>query len=77
MAEDLSPGPGAPVRWSYKTVRMYVGQDNFDDQLDSIGYEGWELVYIRRINAEYEDYVFKRPSDWEDRRIDKVLIGQV
>jgi len=58
------------MRWQYKRVNLAIGdvpQSAFQDQLDALGAEGWELVatlqHERHGYSHEVHLVFKRPVD--------------
>ena len=44
------------IRWEYKVVRLT--RSFIQEQLDDIGWDGWELVHIKE--GKLDTYTFKR-----------------
>lgn len=61
------------MRWQYKRVNLDIGevpQTAFQDQLDALGEDGWELVatlqHARHGYSHEVHLVFKRPLGEDD-----------
>lgn len=63
----------APIQWEYKIES--IPDRSFDQRINAMGREGWELVFARRASdgSDYSptfsyEMIFKRPKKIEDKQ---------